>query len=335
MKRHIRHIPSILVLAAAFVTALAYGQRTGLEFEVASIKPAVFPTPDKILSGQVRAGINNKGSQVDFGLMSLADLLSYAFRVRPYQIAGPDWMRQSRWDIVAKLPDGESPDHVPEMLKALLAERFKLAVHRENREQPVYELVAKGTLKLKPSDTEDDSPSPAATPENSSLPGLFGGGLRGGGGNIQINPGGRGMVVTGGPNGTMRMSPGTNGGMRLEMTKVTMPAFANMLTPFTDRTVIDRTELKGTYHVTLELPPEAMLSMMQNAARTAGIALPSTPFGARDAGTIGGPIAGAATDPSGSAIFEALQELGLKLQPAKAPVETIIVDQLERTPSEN
>ena len=325
----------ILAAAVALTAAAAFAQKSLPAFEVASIKQATFPTPDKILSGQIHLGINNRGSQADFGLMSLADLLSYAYRVKPYQIAGPDWIRESRWDILAKLPDGESQDHVPEMLQALLVERFKLAVHRENREHPVYELVVgKNGLKLKPSTAEDETPAPEAGPENSTLPGLFGGGLRGAG-NIRMNADGRGMTITGGPNGAMRMSQGANGGMRLEMMKVTMSAFADMLAPFTDRTVVDRTELKGTYHVTLDLPQEAMLAMVQNAARTAGIALPALPLGARGGGLIGGQLPGGASDPSGSPMFQAVQELGLKLQAAKGPVETIVVDHLEKTPTEN
>ena len=330
----------ILGAGMALMAGLLLGQGTAPAFEVASIKQAVLPTPDKILSGQVHVGINNRGSQADFGLMSLADLLTYAYRVKPYQISGPDWMRETRWDILAKLPEGESQDHVPEMLQALLVERFKLAVHRENREQPVYELVAaKNGLKLKPSAPEEETPSANAAPESSTLPGLFGGGLRGGAGNIRMNADGRGMVVSGGPNGTMRVAPGANGGMRLEMTRITMAALADMLTPFTDRTVIDATELKGTYQVTLDLPMEAMLSMVQNAARTTGISVAAL-AGGRGGGLIagaqaGGPLAGGASDPSGAPIVQAIQELGLKLQPRKAPVETVIVDHLEKTPTEN
>jgi uncharacterized protein (TIGR03435 family) len=319
------------------MTGLLFGQGQQPAFEVASIKQAVFPTPDKILSGQVHLGINNRGSQADFGLMSLAELLAYAYRVRPYQIAGPDWMRETRWDILAKLPDGASQDQVPEMLRSLLEERFKLAVHRENREHPVYELVVgKNTLKLKPSDPEEDK---AAAEESETptraLPNLFGGAFGTPGGNIRMNTDGRGMTITGGPNGTMRMSQGPNLGMRMEMTKITMSAFADMLAPFMDRTVVDRTELKGTYHVVLDLPQEAMMAMVQNAARTAGVALPA--FGARGGGPFGpgGTIGGGASDPTGSPMLQAVQDLGLRLQASKAPVETIVVDHLEKTPSEN
>jgi uncharacterized protein (TIGR03435 family) len=50
-------------------------------------------------------------------------------------------MNETRWDILAKIPVGQPADRAPEMMQHLLAERFKLAVHRENREQSVYSLV--------------------------------------------------------------------------------------------------------------------------------------------------------------------------------------------------
>lgn len=346
---HIMRIRAAWTLGFSLLLAaeLALGQGTAVlpAFEVASIKPAPPLSLDAIRSGQLHVGINVKGSRADFGFMSLADLLAYAYRVKPHQVSGPDWMRETRWDILAKLPDGESTDRAPEMLQALLAERFKLSVHRENREHPVYEMVAaKGELKLKPSEPEDDTPGPGAAGADAPVPGFFlGGGIGAGASNVRVNADGRGMVVTGGPNGTMRITPGSTGGMRLEMSKVTMPALADMLTPFTDRTVVDRTDLKGTYQVALDLPMEALLGLVQNAARTAGLPVAGLPggAGARLGGLGGGlipggvgPLAGA-SDPSGSSIVQAIQQLGLKLEARKAPVETIVVDRLEKTPTEN
>src|SRR5262249_54065134 len=109
------------------------------------------------------------GGSLDFGFVSLADLLPYAFRVKSFQVAGPSWIRESRWNIQAKLPEGASQDQVPEMMQTLLAERFELSIHHEKREQPVYELVAgKGPTKLEPSEAGTDANSGCA-----SLPGAF------------------------------------------------------------------------------------------------------------------------------------------------------------------
>jgi len=195
--------------------------------------------------------------------VSLSDLVVYAYRIRIFQISGPSWIRDGRWDIVAKLPDGVSQDRVPEMMQSLLVERFKLSAHHETRESPAYELVVdKGGPKLKPSPPEDDSAAnkDAASTGNPALP-L--GGLPGGGGSMRFNNDGRG-VITGGADGTTRVSQAPGGAMRFEMSSMTMAGLAEMLTPFVDRPVIDGTGLKGTYQVALDVPFDAMVRVIQN-----------------------------------------------------------------------
>ena len=72
-------------------------------------------------------------------------------------------MSSDRWDIVAKLPEGATQDQVPDMLLALLDDRFKLAYHRENKQRPVYALVVgKGGAKLKDTSSDPDIPVPDA-----------------------------------------------------------------------------------------------------------------------------------------------------------------------------
>jgi len=84
--------------------------------------------------------------RVDISTITLGRLMVEAFRIRPFQLSGPGWLTDlgngTRFDIQAKMPAGASKDQVPAMLQALLADRFKLAVHRESRELPVYALVA-------------------------------------------------------------------------------------------------------------------------------------------------------------------------------------------------
>ena len=120
-------------------------------FEVATIKPAQLPGPAQMAAGQLHMGLYVAGARVDIGAMSLADLIRIAYRVKNYQVSGPPWMTTERFDVMAKIPEGVSKDLVPEMLQALLAERFKLELHRENKEHSVYVLtVAKGgPLELK------------------------------------------------------------------------------------------------------------------------------------------------------------------------------------------
>jgi uncharacterized protein (TIGR03435 family) len=69
--------------------------------------------------------------------------------VKPYQVAGPDWMASARFDVVAKLPEGATPAQIPEMLQVMLAERFKLALRRDSREFQAFVLLpGKDKLKL-------------------------------------------------------------------------------------------------------------------------------------------------------------------------------------------
>ena len=103
-----------------------------------------------------------------------------------------------------------------------------------------------------------------------------------------------------------------------------MVGLADRLTQFMDRPVVDATGLKGGYQVTLDLPIQAWRGMpfAQKMAALAGLGS----FGLPDA---------AAPDTSGVPIIESVKNLGLELQSRKAPIETIIVDRVEKTPTAN
>jgi len=157
MQRRIlwRALASLALLA---LPVLAQNPASAPAFEVASIKPAppVSALPALLQAGKLHVGMSIDGARVDIGFMALGALIPMAFRVKFYQVTGPDWMGQEQFDILAKIPDGVSKDQVPEMLQALLAERFKLAVHRETKELPVYALVVgKNGIKMKEADPAD------------------------------------------------------------------------------------------------------------------------------------------------------------------------------------
>jgi len=272
-------------------------------FEVALIKEARPPSSiESIQAGQFHIGMNINGSRADYGFMSLADLIPYAYHVKRYQLSGPRWMNETRWDILAKIPEGQPADRAPEMMQNLLVERFKLSIHHENREQSVYALVVgQGGLKIKEEAHEEEP--------------VVGGGL-----NVRINN--DGVVISDGATATMRMTPSPNGGVQLQTAKITMAALADRLTQFMDRPVVDATKLKGNYQVTLDLPIDAMRGMAfaQKLATLAGLGS----FGAPEAST-----------PNMSPIIKSVKDLGLELQSRKAPIETIIVDRVEKTPSAN
>jgi uncharacterized protein (TIGR03435 family) len=142
---------------------------------------------------------------------------------------------------------------------------------------------------------------------------------------------GKGVTVAGGPAGPMKMTMGEGGTMRMEFARMTMSTLADMLSRFVDRPVIDMTGLKGNYQVALALSMEDMRTVARASGMAAGMMMPMPGAGGGDASR---PPSDAASAPSTS-IFTAVQQLGLKLDPRKAPLETIVIDHLEKAPTEN
>jgi uncharacterized protein (TIGR03435 family) len=326
-----QRIGCVVVLTVAIAAFAQTPPPPPLAFEVASIKPAGALDPLAIAQGKVSVGMKVDGAICNIGSFSLRDLVRTAYEVKDYQISGLDSlgaaMSAQRFNIQATLPEGATEKQVPQMLQTLLAERFKLVIHRETRDQPVYALiVAKGGPKLK--DAEPDPPAPAdAAPATPDAPkkgeAVFGQGAN----QVRIsgNPtDGKGMVVKGGPMGQMHMTM-ADGKLHLEASKMTMASLADVATNFVGKPVVDMTELKGNYQVALDLS----MDDIKNVARAAGMNMPGTPAG----NAANAPVD--AADPSGSSIFGSVQQLGLKLEARKAPLPYIVVDHFEKMPTEN
>jgi uncharacterized protein (TIGR03435 family) len=287
-----RTIIGLLLLSTA---AFAQGSPT---FEVVSIRPS----SEQVT--QVSAGLRIAGSQVRIGSMSLKDYIGMAYSVRPQQIAGPDWLGQQRFDLAATIPAGGSATQLPEMMRAMLADRFKMAMHRETREFPVYELgVARGGAKIQP------SAAAAASPET-----------------VGEKPPAVNVVASGSGNGVgVDLGGGSSfafGNNRLEVRKMTMFQFAEVLTRFVDRPVINRTALTGSYDVVLDIAPEDYLAVMVRSAVNAGVTLPQQALRVLD---------NANTDP----LSGPLRNAGLTLESRKSPLDVIVVDAIEKAPTEN
>jgi uncharacterized protein (TIGR03435 family) len=304
-----------------------------LTFEVAAIKPAPPLDPMKIMQGKMHIGMTVNAARVDIGNLSLADLVRMAYKVKPYQVTGPDWMGAQRFDIQAKMPEGATKEQVPEMLQALLAERFKLVIHRDTKEHSVYALiVGKNGLKIKPS--EPEAPPPAANAEAApdGPPGKGGMVIGSGENQVRVTQNtDKSTTVTGGQVGQMKIAM-ADGVMRMEFAKMSMAKLTDMLSGLVDRPVIDMTELKGDFQVALALSMEEMAVVARKSAAAAGITLPMPP--ARAAADAAAVPSAAASAPSSSA-FNAVQQLGLKLDSRKAPIEMIVIDHLEKSPTEN
>ena len=107
---------------------------------------------------------------------------------------------------------------------------------------------------------------------------------------------------------------------------MTLPAFADLLNRYAGRPVLDMTGIQGIYDMEFDVSGEEL----RNAARGAGVVFPPSAPSAPGAAP-----AETAADPAGVSLFTSIQKLGLKLDPRKAPVEVIVVDHVEKMPTEN
>src|SRR5262249_71580 len=132
-------------LGIVLVVTTLFGQNPPrLSFEVASIRPSPQAPPPG-----VAAGARIDGAQFRTTYMTLKDYIGVAYRLKLYQISGPDWIGTDRFDVAATLPEGTLPAQVSSMLQTLLEERFQLKFHRDKKEFPIYALeIEKGGLKM-------------------------------------------------------------------------------------------------------------------------------------------------------------------------------------------
>jgi len=322
---------SKILFCLALASAVAPAQ-TKPTFDVASVKPTALDMTKLAAQAQrgemPRLGPRVDGARAEYIFLALKDLIALAYNVKPFQIAGPDWIATQRFDIIAKLPDGASKNDAPLMLQALLEDRFKLALHRESKEGPVLALVVgKGGPKMKESPQAPqpiDADAPLA-PGEQRIDGPDGPvRMTVKGGNTTMNMGAKGTI-------SYSMDPVTRS-MKIEASQVTMGGFADMLSSFSQLTgggqVKDMTGLTGNYQVAIGFSLEDLVNM----ARAQGAAVPNLPA---EPGAPALP-ADAASDPgASSSLFRAVQSMGLKLESRKALVEQLVIDHAERTPTEN
>jgi uncharacterized protein (TIGR03435 family) len=245
-------VTSLVIL----VSCMAFGQSVPapVAFEVAAIKPSATG------SGQ-HSGTHTSKGEVVMENVSLKQCVEMAYDVRDFSFSGPDWMDTVRFDINAKPPIGWSyKEQFGPMMQTLLAERFKLAVHRESKVISAYALVpSKGGIKIKPVDIGDGGSS----------------------------------------------SNSNNG--KYTATRVTMERLADFLARQLKSPVVDKTEIAGVFSFTLEFSRDDVQ-----------------------------PGSDKQPDNSAPSIYTALQEqLGLRLVAQRLPVEIVVVDHIEKTPTEN
>jgi len=241
----------VSVLAASIHAQPAASRPLPSSFEVASIRP-------NRVGGDSRGTTTRPGGVFTANNVTLKLLISRAYGIAEAQIqSGPGWIDSDTYDIAAKAdtPLEMSREQARPCLQALLAERFRLAIHRETRQGNVFSLaVAKNGPKFK------EHPGPGRS-------------------GISSSTGSGKAAITG--------------------TKIDIARLVEYLAQQAGRPVIDNTGLQGEYDFRVEWATDE------------------------------------AKDSSGPSVFAALQEqLGLKLEATKGPIETIIVDRAEK-PSEN
>jgi uncharacterized protein (TIGR03435 family) len=316
-------IATLRIGLAVFTCCLVYGQTAdkSLTFDAASVKPATPPTPDgrgMIMIAGPSGGPGTKDpGRIHYPYMSLKNILMNAYDVKNFQIVGPGWLDTERFDITATMPPDTTKEQFRAMLQNLLAERFKMTVHRETKELPMYSLVvAKGGPKMKeaadvlpPKDDGDAAPPPPPLPMQP-----------------KIGPDGFPILPQLAGRGGLFMIM-MNGRARFIAQQQTMQDLAGRLTNQLSRTVTDATALKAKYDFTLTFSPEGMNGPMGPLPPP-----PPVPGGGEESRKAAAlPEAEPLLD-----IFGAIQaQLGLRLEPKKGPVELIVIDHVEKTPTEN
>ena len=290
---------TVFAIAAPVLFGLASGTRQSgatqgadasnetLSYEVASIKPEK--------SGSMMFRVLNTPDGFS-ATTTVQMLIRVAYGVEDNQISGaPGWVSSEKYNVEAKM-DQDTADKLKKfgeaqteparrhMLQTLLADRLKLATHRETKELPIYSLVvAKGGLKLHEAKPGDTYPN----------------GIKG----LDGRPAPAGAHL-------MRMGRGELTGQSIAMEQI-----ARLLTQQTGRTVVDNTGLKGNYDFTLHWTPDQSAPALNGPGA-------------------GGPDSTTSSE-SGPSIFTAIQEqLGLRLESQKGPVEILVIDHVEK-PSEN
>jgi len=298
---------------AAGAAAAQTAQEPPPAFEVASVKPAAPLDPAKLMAGQQRIGVTIDAAHADIRSLTLGDLVRTAYQLKAYQINGPAWMETERYDIVAKLPDGAKRSQFPRMLQTLLAERFRLTLHRATSELPAFALVvAKGGPKLKESPPDPNPQSAEAAPAGGTSA------LRS---NTALDP--KGVVTMTGPSGSTIKQTVSPDGLHLEIQKMTMPALAEYLGRFKARPVTDMTGVQGAYDLVLELSREELADVARASGQVVG------------GGETGGAGLDTASDPNIHSLASSLDLLGLKLETRKTSMEMLVIDHVEKTPIEN
>ena len=285
-----------VLLFVAIVRASAQSQAADPKFEVASVRMTT--TPDQAAADRTAgATVTISGARVTINGFALMGIVARAYRTETYLVTAPDWTAQAKVVIRALMPEGATKDQLPEMLKTLLSERFHLAAHVAAPEEPVFALVTtKNGPRLNPP-RELDQATCAGWSDKRGFDDIQGCNTVGQFGGQTV----RTQMSVGGPNGPVRYQVTSDGDLREEYLKMTMEQLARRLSvPCAEGClglpVVDRTGIAGAWDFTLDRTCLA----------------------------------------SGCDTYaSALEKIGLKLEKTTAPVERLVIDRIDKVPTEN
>lgn len=282
---------------AFFAAAFLHGQsQPGPEFEVVSIRPSPESAVGKGYIVGCRGGPRSKDpSMYRCTNMSLASLITGAYGIEDYQLSGPDWMMRERFEISARLPEGASKDDFKLMRQKMLTERFKLVVHRETKEMAKYDLVV---AKGGPKLQPAADEPPHKPPQGDPAP------------PDPPKKDAEGYPILTSGRSSMAMMDGR---ARMFEPAMTLDELAADLGAQLGKPVTNATGLQGSYAITIYWQSGSMR------------AAPPGPDGAA-----------MAQEPEGPTLEQAVQQqLGLRLDAKRGPVDILVVDHVEKAPLEN
>ena len=293
------------VLLVLFASLIAAQAPSGPTFEVASIKANRSGAPLQILPTL------QPGGRVFAINLPLREFIQVAYGLRDNQLILASPLAEARFDLEARAGAGATPEQAAAMLRALLIDRFRLKTHGETRQLPVYTLerinAARLGTHIKPSGP-DCAPltvpsGPGAPPPPPPPPPSLAG--------SRLGPQEDGAACP------SMFFPG-NWSLR----SMSMRAFVLALERLVSRAVVDGTGLTGGFDLDLTYTPESF----------------EVPFaGNVIGGAVGGPegFGPGAPQRTGPSVFTAVRDqLGLRLEAGRAPVDVVVVDDV-RQPVEN
>jgi uncharacterized protein (TIGR03435 family) len=316
-----RHIPILkaifaMALTGAVCSPLWSAQSQTLDWQVAAGGKMVFEDAS-VRQNTMASSPNEVGSNFPLGPgdvyipsgghfrafnFPLVVYIKFAYKITDSQELFllpqlPTWVTTAHFDIQGTAQGNPTKDQMRLMVQSLLADHFRLAIHYETRQVPIFVLLVDqpGTLRPLLQQHPDDSPCPTTfrSPSPTAAPQTIDS---------------RFPVTCG---GLLNMAPSAPGRFRAGARNVPMELIASSMAGGASglaRPVLDRTGLTGTFDFAIEFSPQ-----------------PDEPSA---------PGANFRSDPTGPTFAEALKEqLGLKLEPQTGPFDVLVIDNVEEPPS--